>query len=143
MPRAARLAVLLVSISLLGSCGGATPPPLLQGSMKAGQLTNPDAHGRPSPIVVRVYELRSGTGLTGAEFFSLFERETDTLGADLVGREEFILSPKEIKPYKRQLQPDTKFIGVVAAFRDVDNSRWREVVAVPAKKESTITIGVD
>ena len=142
MFRAAYLVMLLVVLSLQGGCGSATPP-LLQGSMRADQQTNPDANGRASPIVVRVYELRSPTAFSGAEFFSLYDKESETLGADLVGREEFTLSPAEAKPYKRQLQPDTKFIGVAAAFRDLENSRWRQVAAIPAKKESTITIGIE
>jgi type VI secretion system protein VasD len=142
MPGSKRLVVSLVTATLLHACGSAAPP-LLQGSIKANQGTNPDRNGRSSPIVVRIYELRSAAAFNGAEFFSLFDRESETLGSDLVGREEYTVSPAETRPYKRQLQPDTKFIGVVAAFRDLENSRWRDIAAVPAGRESTIAIGVD
>jgi type VI secretion system protein VasD len=60
-----------------------------------------------------------------------------------VGREEFDLRPAEARPYKRQLQPDTKFIGVAAAFRDLENSSWRQSAPVPAKKQVTLTVGIE
>jgi type VI secretion system protein VasD len=126
----------------LTACGTASPP-LLQGAIKAGPSTNPDARGRPSPIVVRVYELKSLGAFNSADFFALYERESETLGSEVVGREEYDLRPAESRPYRRQLQPDTKFIGVMAAFRDLENSRWRQTAAVPAKKAVTITIGLD
>lgn len=137
-----RLIFLAWGIGTLAGCGSASPP-LLQGSLKAEPAINPDLNGRPSPVVVRVYELKSLGAFNGADFFSLFERESETLGGDLVGREEFDLQPAETRPYRRQLQPDTKFIGVIAAFRDLENSRWRQVAPVPPKKAVTIAIGLE
>ena len=137
-----RYVLLACSIALVAGCGSSTPP-LLQGSIKADPTTNPDARGRPSPIVVRVYELKALGAFNTADFFSLFEKESEALGGELVGREEFDLRPAESRPYKRQLQPDTKFIGVVAAFRDLENSRWRQAAPVPAKKSVTITVGIE
>ena len=136
----------LLTVSLLHACGSTSPPPppLLQGTIKADQAANPNLNGRASPIVVRVYELRSPAAFSGADFFALFDNESETLARDLVGRsEEYGLSPAETQPYKRQLQPDTKFIGVVAAFRDLEHSRWRQVVPVPAERQSTIAIGIE
>ena len=136
-----RVLLLGVSLGLLGAC--ATSPPVLQGSIKAAPTTNPDGRGRPSPIVIRVYELRALGAFTNADFFSLFEKETETLGVELVGREEYTVQPSETKPYQRQLQADTRFIGVVAAFRDLENSRWRQTAPVPTSREITITVGID
>jgi type VI secretion system protein VasD len=141
-PVAPRIMLLAASLTLTGGCGSSAPP-LLKGAIKVDTKTNPDVGGRPSPVVVRVYELRSLGGFNGADFFALFEREQETLGGELVGREEFSLRPGETRPYQRQLQPDTKFIGVVAAFRDLENSRWRQAVAVPGKRRPTLTIGIE
>ncbi|HXJ84303.1 MAG TPA: type VI secretion system lipoprotein TssJ [Candidatus Methylomirabilis sp.] len=137
-----RLLSLVCGVALAAGCGTAAPP-LVQGSIKADPKTNPDAHGRPSPVVVRVYELKGVGAFSTADFFSLFDKESETLGPELVGREEFDLRPGEVRSYKRQLQPDTKFIGVVAAFRDLENSRWRQSAPVPAKKSDTITVGIE
>jgi type VI secretion system protein VasD len=118
------------------------PPLLLAIHIVAGAQLNPDARMRPSPVVVRVYELKSLAAFNGADFFALYEKEQETLGADLIGREEYHLRPGETRPYQRQLQPDTKFIGVVAAFRDIETARWRQTAVVPAKRRPTLTVGV-
>jgi type VI secretion system protein VasD len=135
------LLVLAVGLALVGGC--ATGAPKLEGAIRVDQNANPDVNGRPSPIVVRVYELRALAAFNGTDFFSLFERETETLGADLVGREEYQVRPAETVPYQRQLQPETKFMAVVAAFRDLERAHWREAVPVPDKRSATVTIGVD
>ena len=142
MPRLGYVVVGLLAVSLLDACGSATPP-LLQGTIKADQAANPDVNGRASPVVVRVYELRSPAAFSGADFFSLFDKESEALAGDLVGREEYSVRPAETQPYRRQLQPDTKFIGVLVAFRDLENSRWRQVAPVPAERQITITIGIE
>src|SRR5262249_8170664 len=91
-------------------------PPVVQGSIKTAATTNPDPRGRLSPIVVRLYELKSAATFSSADFFSLFDKESETLGGDLVGRDEYDLRPNEPRPYRRQLQADTKAIGFVTAF---------------------------
>ena len=141
MPGSFRLLPLACSIALAVGCGSS--PPLLRGAIKAEATSNPDLRGRPSPIVVRVYELKSLAAFNGADFFSLFEKEQETLGSELLGREEYQLLPAETRPYQRQLQPDTKFLGVVAAFRDLENSRWRSAVPVPPKRSVTLTIDIE
>ena len=135
-------ALLLLSTVVTLGCGTAAPP-LLKGSIKADSGANPDVRGRPSPVVVRIYELKAATAFNAADYFSLFDREQEALGAELVGREEYHVRPGETRPYQRQLQPDTKFIGVAAAFRDLENARWKQVAPVPAKGEPAVTIGVD
>ena len=131
-------------LSLTAGCGTMrSSPPVVQGSIKTAATTNPDPRGRPSPIVVRVYELKSSAAFNSADFFSLFDKESETLGGDLVGREEYDLRPDETRPYRRQLQADTKVIGVVAAFRDLEKSRWRQTTTVPAKSEINLDIGVE
>jgi len=132
--------LLLLGLLLAAGCGSS--PPLLRGAITVDSNVNPDRAGRPSPIVVRVYELKSVAAFNGADFFALFDSEQATLGGELVGREEFQLQPAETRQYQRQLQPDTKFIGVVGAFRDLEQARWRQTVPLPSKSKPTITIGL-
>ena len=132
--------VLVAGVTLTAACSSS--PPLLRGAINVDPNVNPDRAGRPSPIVVRVYELKAVAAFNGADFFSLFDNEQATLSGELVGREEFQLQPAETRQYRRQLQPDTKFIGVVGAFRDLEQSRWRQAVPLPAKRNPTIAIGL-
>jgi len=138
--RFARALLLAGVVVVAVGCGSS--PPLLHGAINVDPNVNPDRAGRPSPIVVRIYELKSVAAFNGADFFALFDNEGAALSGELVGREEFQLQPGETRQYRRQLQPDTKFIGVVGAFRDLEQSRWRQTVPVPAKRSPTITIGL-
>jgi type VI secretion system protein VasD len=88
-------------------------------TIAASADTNPDANGRPSPIVVRVYQLKGDAAFTGAEFFPLFDEEQKVLGAEFITRDEFV--------------------GAVAAFRDIQNAQWRAVVPAP---RSSMTVDV-
>ncbi len=139
-PRVARALLLAGVVAVAVGCGSS--PPLLHGAINVDPNVNPDRAGRPSPIVVRIYELKSVAAFNGADFFALFDNEGAALSGELVGREEFQLQPGETRQYRRQLQPDTKFIGVVGAFRDLEQSRWRQTVPVPSKRSPTITIGL-
>ncbi|MGJ7504611.1 type VI secretion system lipoprotein TssJ [Variovorax sp. ZT5P49] len=109
-------------------------------TLTAGADANPDARGRASPLTVRVYALKSPGPFEGADFFSLFEKDQATLGAELVQREEVLLRPGETKKLDFNLPPDAKSIGVMAAFRDLDRARWREVRPVTTGKAQALDV---
>ncbi len=104
---------------------------------------NPNANNRPSPVVVRLYELKASAQFEAADFLSLFDKDQATLGADIVTRDEFVFAPGEKKAISKPLTADTKFIGVVAAFRDLERARWRAVAAVLPNKNNVIAINLD
>jgi type VI secretion system protein VasD len=68
------------------------------------------------------------------------QRDQAELGADLLGREEFTLAPGETRPYTKTLSPDTRFIGVFAAYRDLERAKWRTVLPVQPGKKQRIVI---
>ena len=122
---------------------GCAPKPVVTTvsiTLVAGADANPDARGRASPLTVRVYALKSPGPFEGADFFSLFEKDQATLGAELVQREEMLLRPGETKKLDLTLPADAKSIAVMAAFRDLDRARWREVVPVTTGKPQTLTV---
>ena len=123
------IAVLGLAAAGLLMAGCASKPVVTPVSitLTAAADANPDARGRASPLTVRVYALKSPGPFEGADFFSLFEKDQATLGAELVQREEMLLRPGESKKLDLTLPADAKAIGVMAAFRDLDRARWREV----------------
>lgn len=142
--RAARRALLtcglLAGVALVAGCATkpvVTPVAL---TLAAGADVNPDARGRASPLTVRVYALKTPGAFESADFFSLFEKDQATLGAEMILREEALLRPGERKQLTFTLPADAKAIGVMAAFRDLDRARWREVRAVEAGKPLTLTV---
>jgi type VI secretion system protein VasD len=148
----------LVVLTGLAGCGKAPPvaPPALppitivapvQAKVKASMTltaakdVNPDATGKPKPIVVRVYTLRADAMFSSADFFALFNEEEKTLGAEMITHDEYILDPGEQKKIDIAISDETRFVGVIAAFRDIRNAQpWR--LAIPAPKGS-FTISVE
>lgn len=139
---------LLLSATLLTGCFGKKPPAAPQPAkldlalVSAANL-NPDSTGRPSPLVVRIYALRSIAEFEKADFFSLYEKDEQILAADLVKREELILKPGDTLTQPREFAPDVQFIAVLAAFRDVERSTWRASTPVPAGAQGALTIKAD
>lgn len=126
----------------LAACGPPKPP-LLKANVTIGSDVNPDRNGRASPVVVRVYELKSLAAFNSADFFSIYDKESETLGGDLNGKEELRLKPGETVLINHPLKPDTKFVAALAAFRDLDKSRWRSALEVPPKKQKLeLTIAI-
>jgi type VI secretion system protein VasD len=113
------------------------PPPVvseIQLQVLAGADVNPDARRRASPVTVRIYALKSAAPFEAADFFSLFDKDTATLGGELVQREEFLMRPGDQKALPLKFGPEVKAIGVMVAYRDLERARWREVHAIDIGK---------
>jgi type VI secretion system protein VasD len=126
-------------LSLVAACGGGPPPPgIVDLTITAGDDINPDAGGRASPVVLRVYQLAAGTQFQAADFFQLFDKETPTLGADLVGREDVTIAPGATRNLTIPLKPNAQAIGIAVSFRDIDQAAWRAVIDVPQNKTTKL-----
>jgi type VI secretion system protein VasD len=137
-------AALIVLIVLAGCASAPKPTQLTGGSIEATAQINPSVTKRPSPLVLRVYELKGATAFNSADFVALFQRDTAELGADLVSREEMVLQPGETRPVAaKTLAPEVKFIAVMGAFRDLERAQWRSVVTVLPGQKQRITIRAD
>ena len=104
---------------------------------------NPDAGGRASPLRLRFYELKSVSVFNSADFFSLYDRDKEVLGADIVVREEIQVEPGMQKNFTRKPGPDTKFIAVLAPYRDLDHAKWRATMEIPANKATQVELKLE
>src|SRR5215475_3374140 len=134
-------------LSLLGiglaSCGGSPPPPtVVDITITASADANPDASGQGAPVAVRVYQLASTSNFDKADFFQLYQHEQETLGTDLLGRDEVVIPPGGTQQVQKELKPGATAIGVVAAFRDIQKANWRGSVAPPPNKTTPVTVTV-
>lgn len=96
-------------------------------SIAAASGVNPDTSLRPSPIKVRIYELKDASTFAEADYFSLETADKITLAADMLARDEFILRPGEMRSLERKSHTQTTAIGVLAGYRDLPNATWRVV----------------
>ncbi|AMR65171.1 type VI secretion system lipoprotein TssJ [Aquipseudomonas alcaligenes] len=129
----------LISLSLLslftalGGCASLSPysdTTKLDLKLQASEELNPDLRGRPSPIVVRLLELKNPSSFNSADFFSLYQRPKESLMPDLVSFEEMEVRPGEARELKLSVQPGSRYVGVVAAYRDLPEANWRYVVSL-------------
>jgi type VI secretion system protein VasD len=127
---------------LLSACAGPPKPASVTGTIQASAQINPSASKRPSPLSIRVYELKSVAAFNAADFMSLYQRDQAALAADMVAKEEFFMEPGETKSFAKTLAPDTRFIGVVAAYRDLEHAKWRSVVAIQPNQPQKIVVRV-
>jgi type VI secretion system protein VasD len=139
-PRAAAWVAVLV-VLLAAACGSKMPKPsTTRLTFAATADSNPDANGRPSPVVERVYQLKADTAFSGADFFALYDDEKKALGPELIGRDEFVLAPAENRTVEVAVSADARFVGLIAAYRNIRNAQWRVVVPAPLKSNATIAI---
>jgi len=111
--------------------------------IKAAPTANPDGSGRASPIVVRIYALKSLGKFNTSDYYSLYSDEQAQLGGDMVSREEFHLMPGGQKIYTREVPASTLYLGVIAAFRDLDNAVWRSSIPLPGGRTTNFSVTLD
>ncbi len=127
-----KYAILSLLTALLIGCSAANlvVEPYSNLEIYAKHDINPDSNGRPSPVVVYIFELSENTLFENQDFFSLYEDYERVLGADLVNKYELSLTPGKKETYNASMLPKTEYLGIVAAFRDIENSNWRQVIKV-------------
>ncbi len=137
----------LLFTSLISGCAGKVfkdKPPQAAIQINASDDLNPDIQTRPSPIVLRIYTLKSDSIFKNADFFALYEQDEAILGEDLISREELEITPGENRTLeKRELPAGSTHIGVLAAYRDLDNAVWRGSIYTPVDEITNIIITLD
>ena len=116
------------------------PPPKLSIAIVASARLNPDLKGRSSPVVVRMYELKSANQFSSADFMTLFDQDKTVLANDIVTRDEFVMRPGETKAINKLLTPETQAIGVMVAFRDLNRAKWRALATLTPGKDNTVSV---
>jgi type VI secretion system protein VasD len=115
-------------------------PPEVVITINAAADINPDISGRPSPIVVRIYSLKSDNTFNNADFFAIYEKDSAVLGDTMTSREELEISPGDSIELEKEFDLKTTHVGVVAAYRDLDNAVWRGSIETPLNETTYIDV---
>lgn len=148
MYRLLPLALLAALLGLTGLTGCAALSPYsdmtkLDLTLNGRDELNPDLNGRPSPIVLRLVELKHPVSFETADFFSLYQRPKEALSPDMVVLEELELRPGEQREMKLSVQPGSRYVGVLAAYRDLPESNWRTVISLKEQEHNYSVITLD
>lgn len=136
----------LIAFVVLAGCSTLSPySHLTKLSLRltASDQLNPDLNGRPSPIVVRLYELKHAVAFENADFFSLYERAKESLAPDMVATEELELRPGETVELKLSVQKGSRYVGVVAAYRDLAQASWRSTLHLAPQTATDVDLTLD
>lgn len=126
---------LLFSLILL-ACGSTAPQEQKSGftyAISASNSINPDINNQPSSVVVRIYQLSSPLNFENALYEDLFEAQKNTLGAEFIAVNEYLVDPGMSQSFAVEMSATTKFIGVAVGYRSVDMVTWRVIQPMPEK----------
>ncbi len=127
---------LLVVLTLLCGC----VKPRIDLAVASQANINPDHTGRPSPVIVKVYEMRSDLAFSQSDFHPLFESPVQVLGAELLAADEMVLVPGEARRITYDPVSEARFLGVLAGFRQMERAKWKIVTPVDAEKVNKVGI---
>lgn len=135
---------LILSLLVFGlaSCGGAPKKHSLNIRISASSDVNPDLNSRPSPVILHVLELSAIDEFNRADFFALTQNDAAALGGDVLNKTEIILTPGSSRETVLELDQQAVYLGFVAGYRDIDNSRWRVSQAVVPGKTDWISVQI-
>ncbi len=135
-----------VALALMAGCSSMSPysnVTKLNLKLTASDQLNPDLNGRPSPIVVRLFELKHPVAFENADFFSLYERAKESLAPDMVATEELELRPGETVELKLSVEEGSRYVGVLAAYRDLPDTKWRYTLQVTPMEVTDADLTLD
>ena len=97
--------VWLTAVALLSGCStvNSVVPPSTDLDFKVSKQVNPDPNGRPSPLVVRIYELSSRSVFDSQDFFALYDNPdqvlsqyTPAIGLDQTVQGTLLIAPETL-----------------------------------------------
>lgn len=141
-----RFAACAAAALSIAACSSPPKPTTLDVSIVATDTLNPTIQKRPSPAVVRLFELRNAASFEAADYTGLFEKDKETLAADLVSRDEYVIKPGETKLITKTYDPalpPPKAIGIAVGYRALDRAAWRLTVPIRPNEKNTIVFSLD
>ena len=121
--------VLFISTCFVGGCSwsGQKPKPHLELIIKASPMINPRMDSDSSPVFIRIYQLSDYFRFQQANFLDLYQNNVDTaLSSQLVYQEAPLpLLPGETLKIDITLQPQSRYLGILAQFNRYDESAHR------------------
>ncbi len=130
------LAITLISVSACSSLNSAVGGVFgadtdLTLSFKVDSDINPDENKTPSPLFIRMYELKSTKLFDKANFIDIYEQDKATLGEDFVAVQKLKrLKPGEDRENSFVLNKNTRFVALYAEFLNYKNAKYKLVIPV-------------
>lgn len=109
-------------------------------SLRAVADANPGPDGHPSPIVLRLYQLKADAAFASSDYFPLIDDEKKVLGQDLVSREEQELFPGQTLSIEIPFATETRFFGLAGGYYDTGKASWRAIAPASGIKGHSVHV---
>lgn len=121
-------------IFLTASCSSNKPEPRTQHikiELQTANDINPDNKGKANPVHVTVWQLTATDAFMSSDYFSLVDGSDDEVKAQAQKRFDVIMTPNETREVTLDIPASVTAIGVVSAWRKINDSEWKAVAAIP------------
>jgi type VI secretion system protein VasD len=97
----------------------------------AADNVNPNDQGKPRPVVVRLYQLKTDVRLANAQYDDVLLKDKETLGEDLMKMDEVEVFPNDLVQVKFERIKEASALGGVALFHNPKGQSWKTFYAFP------------
>lgn len=117
----------LIAFFLFTGCS--SKPTHLELVLKTSKELNPDINEMPAPLMLTFYELDSAEKFMKYDYWTLLSKSGENLKDDLISQSKHIILPEQQQKYKIVFNENTKFLGIICNFRNIDNKyTWKYVI---------------
>lgn len=109
----------------------------------AADNINPNEGDRPRPVVVRLYQLANDLKMQNAKYDDILNKDADTLGDDMMQKDEVVLFPNDLVEVKFERIPEAAFLCGAAMFRDPQGNSWKTFYEFPPMPNAPAACGAE
>lgn len=102
------------------------------------QDVNPDDNNVPSPVIIRLYELKSTKQFKKANFIDLYEQDSEVLGKSMITKQVLkAQKPGEQSESNFVLNKETQFVGLYVEFLQFEDAKYK--VTIPIEQTNVVS----
>jgi len=105
-------------------------------NLVADQDINPNDSGHPAPLNIFIYNVKEPDVFINADFFEIVEGNSKPLQAAISKVYEAILQPGELRNVTIKLDGNSRMLGFIGAYRDLNDAIWLATWTLPEKRLS-------
>jgi type VI secretion system protein VasD len=140
-----RLLQLLCLFALLSSCATThklTEP--LQLNIAVAANANPDDRGRPSPVVVNIFDLNKPQRFRNADYLALLATPRKILRGDMLGVHRInAIAPGSERTLQLAVDAQANHIGIVAELVDFSSVDARATLALQSHRSNALNLSIN
>ncbi len=133
---------LVAAATLIGSLGACSNPPppeepdpcnvqIVTLRIYGDDIINPNESERPRPVVIRLYQLANDLRMQNARYDPILLKDADTLGEDMLKKDEVTLFPNDVIEIKFERIPEARYLAGAAMFHGPQGDSWKTFYEFP------------